>query len=268
MTKALPNGGVLAWPPQGGGWLVLGGGLAIVAALFAGAAHAWYLPNEPEGLWNEAAIAALALLAALLVLPALRVIAPRRRPWVLLPVLWAAAYGLAGAADLRVSPAGLALGGPRSYLYAPDGCGFAVRLPARPAENRQPLPVAPGRAAEVAVASLSDFSTASAYRIECVSLTDGADVDALFALARERAEVWARAGKLEVESVEAIGGPPPELRVTARKGGRDAMNEPRAARMVARTVIGPDSMATLLASRLDGKAPDEAVVGSLAPRAD
>lgn len=267
MARALSNGGFLTWPPQGGGWLVLGGGLAVVATLFGGAAHAWYLPNEPGGLWNEAAVAALAFLAALLVLLACRMVA-RRRPWLLLPALWAAAYALAGAADLRVSTAGLALGGPRSYLYAPAGCGFAVRLPARPAENRQPLPTAPGRMAEVAVASLSDLSTASAYRIECVSLAGGVDLDALFALARERAEAWARAGKLGVESVEAIGGSPPELRLVARKEGRDAMNQPRTARMVARTVIGPNSMVTLLASRLDGQAPDEAVIGSLAPRGD
>ncbi|MHB1218228.1 MAG: hypothetical protein ACYC1L_08535 [Alphaproteobacteria bacterium] len=268
MARALSNGGFLTWPPRGGGWLVLGGGLAVVAALFGGAAHAWYLPNEPRGLWNEAAVAALALLAALLVLLACRMVARRRPPWLLLPALWAAAYALAGAADLRASTAGLALGGPRSYLYAPAGCGFAVRLPARPAENRQPLPVTPGRMAEVTVASLSDFSTASAYRVECVSLSGAAEMDALFALARERAEAWARAGKLEVESMEAIGGPPPELRLVARKEGRDAMNQPRTARMVARTVIGPNSMVTLLASRLDGQAPDEAVVGSLAPRGD
>jgi hypothetical protein len=268
MARALSNGGFLTWPPRGGGWLVLGGSLAAVAALFGGAAHAWYLPNEPEGLWNESGIAALALLAALLVLLACRMVARRQRPWLLLPTLWAATYALAGAADLRVSTAGLALGGPRSYLYAPAGCGFAVRLPARPAENRQPLPTAPGRVVAVAVASLSDLSTASAYRIECVSLAGGADLDALFALAHERAEAWAHAGKLEVESVEAIDGPPPELRLVARKEGRDAMNQPRTARMVARTVIGPNSMVTLLASRLDGEAPDEAVIGSLAPRGD
>lgn len=268
MNRAFSTGGILAWPPRGGGWFVLGGGLAAVAGLFAVAAHAWYLPNEPAGLWNEGARAALALFAALASLLALRLGMSRPIPWLLLPALWAAIYVLAEAADLRVSAAGLALGGARSYLYAPDGCGFTVRLPARPAENRQALPTAPGRAAEVTVASLSDLSTASAYRVECVSLTGTADADALFALARERAEAWARAGKLEVVSIEAIGGPPPELRIGARKDGRGAMNEPRTARMVARILIGPDSMATLLASRLDGDAPDETVVASLAPRAN
>lgn len=268
MDRALSNGGLLAWPPRGGGWLVLGGSLAVVAALFTGAAHAWYLPNEPEGLWNEASITAFALLAALLILLVLRMIMKRRPPWLLLPVLWTVAYALAGAADLRASASGLALGGPRSYLYAPAGCGFAVRLPGRPAENRQPLQVVPGRIVEITVASLSDFPTASAYRVECVSLAREADRRVLFALARERAETWARAGKLEIESVETIDGPPPELRLAARKDGRDAMNQPRTAHMVARTLIGPDSMATLLASRLDGQAPDDAVVGSLAPRAD
>lgn len=268
MDRVLSNGGILAWPPRGGGWFVLGGSLSAVAALFGAAAHAWYLPNEPAGLWNEAAIAALALLAALLGLWALRQIAPQRATWLLLPVLWAGAYALAGAIDLRASSAGLTLGGPRSYLYAPDDCGFTVRLPARPAENRQALPTAPGHVAEVAVASLSDFSTASAYRIECVALADDTDAGALFALTRERAEAWARAGKLEVVSVDTIAGPPAELRVTARKNGRDATNQAHAARMVARTVIGRDSMITLLASRLDGEAPDEAVIGSLAPRAD
>lgn len=268
MDRTLWNGGLLAWPPQGGGWFVLGGSLVVVAALFAGAAHAWYLPNEPEGLWSEAAVAVLALLAASLAFLALRMTVRLRQPWLLLPPLWAAAYALASVADLRVSAAGLALGGPRSYLYAPADCGFAVRLPARPAENRQRLPVAPGRLAEVTVASLSDFSTASAYRVECVSLAGDADGEALFALARERAETWARAGKLEVVSMDAIDGPPQELRLMARKDGRDAMNKPRTAYLVARVVIGPDSMVTLLASRLDGEAPDEAVVGSLAPRTD
>lgn len=268
MNRAFSTGGILAWPPRGGGWFVLGGGLACVAGLFGAAAHAWYLPNEPSGLWNEAAIAALAFLAAFLVLAVYRMVAKRHPSWLLLPVLWAAAYALAGAAELRASASGLALGGPRSYLYAPARCGFAVRLPARPAENRQPLQVAPGRIVEITVASLSDFPTAGAYRVECVSLAGDADRSALFALARERTESWARAGKLEILSVDAIDGPPPELRVAARKEGRDAMNQPRTAYMVARTVIGPDSMATLLASRLDGQAPDEAVVGSLAPRAD
>ena len=268
MNRVFSTAGILAWPPRGSGWLALGGGLSVVAALFAGTAHAWYLPHEPEGLWNEAAVAALALLAATVVLLAVRRVAKRRTPWPLLPALWAAAYALAGLADLRASPTGLALGGPRSYLYAPAGCGFAVRLPARPAEDRQALPLAPGRMADVAVASLSDFSTASAYRVECVSLADGADRNALLALARERAETWARAGKLEVEHVETIGGPPPELRIVAHKDGRDAMNEPRTARMVARILIGSDSMVTLLASRLDGEAPDETVVASLAPRGD
>ncbi|MGE0093224.1 MAG: hypothetical protein AB7M05_14825 [Alphaproteobacteria bacterium] len=268
MERAAPQPGLLAWPPRGGGWFVLGGGLAVVAALFAGAAHAWYLPNEPEGLWNEASIATLALFTALAVFAALRATILPLLAWTLLPALWAGAYALAGAVDLRVSANGLAFGGPRSYLYAPDACGFTVRLPARPAENRQMLPTAPGHVTEVTVASLSDFPTASAYRVECVSLASGADRDAVFALARERAEAWAHAGKLEVEHVEAIDGPPPELRVTARKDGRDAMNEPRTARMVARIVIGPDSMATLLASRLDGEVPDESVVASLAPRAN
>lgn len=266
MKRAFSGSGILAWPPRGGGWFVLGGGLAVVAALFAAAAHAWYLPNEPEELWSEAAVAGLALLAALLILTVLRLLG--MRPWLLLPVLWAAAYALAGAVELRPSPAGLTFGGPRSYLYAPAGCGFTVRLPARPAENRQMLPTAPGRAAEVTVASLSEFATASAYRVECVALTGSADTDALFALARERAAAWARAGKLDVESVEARDGPPPELRLTARKGGRGAMNEPQTARMTARTVIGPHSMATLLVSRLDGHAPDETILDSLALRAD
>lgn len=268
MERAAPQSGLLAWPPRGGGWLLPGGGLLVVAALFAAAAHAWYLPNEPERLWNEAGVAALALFAALAAFAALRATILPLPAWPLLPALWAGAYALAGAADLRVSPGGLAFGGPRTYLYAPAGCGFTVRLPARPAENRQMLPTAPGRAADVTVASLSDFVSASAYRVECVSLAEGTDQETIFALARERAETWARAGKLEVARIEAIDGPPPELRITARKDGRDAMNEPRTARMVARSVIGPTSMVTLMASRLDGGAPDEAVVASLALRAD
>ena len=268
MTQSRYRFPLLAWPPRGRGWLVFSGGLAVVAALFASAAQAWYLPNEPEGLWSEAGTAALAFLIATAAMLAARLVIGPPTPWRQLPAFWAAAYASVWAADLRVSQTGLTLGAPRTYLYAPRGCGFAVRLPARPAENRQMLPTAPGRTAEVTVASMSEFSTASAYRVECVPLTGSADTDALFTLARERAAAWAQAGKLEVESVEALDGPPPELRLTARKDGRDAMNEPRTARMVARTVIGPSSMVTLLASRMDGQAPDEAVMASLRSHAD
>jgi len=246
---------------------VLAGSLGLLAALFAAAAQAWYLPNEPGGLWNEAALAVLALLAAGCLYAALRATALGPTP-LLLPALWAGCYGLAGAAEIQVARDGVTLGEPRSYLYAPADCGFALRLPARPAENRQALLVAPGRATEIRMAALSDLTTASAYRIECVALSEGVAADALIALARERIEDWARQGKLEIDSIERIEGAHPELRITARKQGRDLENRERETRVAARVAIGSRAMITLLATRMDGQAPDEAVLRSLAPRAD
>lgn len=269
MRRASSRPDLLAWPPRGGGWLVLAGAAIIVAALFGAAVYSWYLPNEPEAVWREVAIAALAFAAACVLYAVLFMLwLGRRHAPLLLPVLWAVAYTAAATLDLRVSPSGLALGGPRSYLYVPSDCGFAVRLPARPRVAVKPIVVAPGQIAATATATLADLSTATAYRVECVALASGVDADGLLALARDRAEIWAREGQLEVERIEMLPGPPPELRLSARSEGRDELNRPRAARMQARTVIGPVSMATIVASRLGGEPPDERVLASLAPRGD
>ena len=174
--------------------------------------------------------------------------------------------GLAGAVDLRVTPAGFAFGGPRTYLFAPEGCGFAVRLPARPSERLERLETAPGQAADVTVAVLSDLPTASAYRVECVGLASGADTHALLAIARDRARAWAESGQLEIERIEEIAGPPPALHLIARGQGLDATGQPWVTRLAMRPANGPASMATVMISRLGGLPPDEAVIASLAPR--
>jgi len=238
-------------------WGAAGLGLAVLAAK----SHARYWPHEADGVLGEAAALAVSLVAGWLLLRA------RSRPW-LAAVAAVISYLALSAADPRLSRDGVRLGGPAGYLYAPRGCEFAVRFPARPGMGLSEARGAAGLDAVAHRAELAQVGHATFYRAECLVFADTLDEAGrrrVSAWAADHLRDWVRASAGAVADV-AIEERPDGLALAARHIGRDEANRPLPSRIAGRVAIGERSMMVVLATRLGGAEPDGAFLDGLARR--
>ena len=104
------------------------------------------------------------------------------------------------------------------------------------------------------VATESGVGRASFYRAECVVFAaplTPVQRAALITAAPQHMTSWAAGGRVTVDSVSAGDSADPTVVMRGRIETVDELNQPRIARIQARTLIGRVSMLTLLVSELD-----------------
>jgi hypothetical protein len=234
--------------------MITAGAAALVIVTFLVQAYAWYWPHELRGLLDEAWLLVLsAALAALISVP-LRLLRNAPRYGIRgASIAFACLYLGAILAEVRVHvPADIRIAPRTGYLYAADGCEFAVRFPRRPHESVVTVALG-GDTVTATLATESDVARASFYRAECVAFAaplTPAQRAALATGAPQHMTSWAAGGGVTVESVSASDSADPAIVMRGRIETVDELNQPRIARIQARTLIGNVSMLTLLVSEL------------------
>lgn len=259
-----PGGGGCVTPKAGGNRharahtarsrLILAPVIAIVAGTFLAQAHAWYWPHELHGLLNEAWLLVTCTALAVLIAVSLRRMFHGMNDWGRnAAIALACLYLGATLAELRVEfPLEIRLGPRAGYLYAADGCEFAVRFPRRPQESLMRVGLADG-VVMATVATERDVGSASYFRAECVAFAAPlmpAERAALLASAPDQAARWASSGSIVVERISSDGSSESIVALHGRVEMVDEFNRPRVAQVRARVLIGDRSMLTLIVSEL------------------
>ncbi|MBL8672988.1 MAG: hypothetical protein JNK11_20170 [Alphaproteobacteria bacterium] len=240
--------------------------LGLALALCCARVFAWHWPSEIDGAGGEAVVLATAVAigggagAALQRAASFSHRASGMR-WVFaawVPAAFAfSAYALALAADLRWGGDGFARGGPpRTYLWAAEGCGFAVRFPARPVSTAMRIGGARNRPEALARrADLADVGTATAYVAECLVFARPAVADEQDALRRDAAQQFALTAAqqgMRDPLIRRDAGDPLVVALSAWTEGRTEANQAIKRRIEARTHVGAMSILTITVATIAG----------------
>jgi hypothetical protein len=234
--------------------------LAFVLVLAGIDAAQWYLPHEPVGLAVEAALVLATFGLAALLTRLLKGVgwlgrcqAPLR-----LGLLALAVHIALRVVDPGLHAGRLVFGAERTWLYAPEGCEFAVRFGGKGSILTGRVKLADGREVEARRALRIEARAAAALGAECVVFAAAVPAEALPALraqAIERLRYTAAQAGMTVERLDetapAASGeaaaPPPAVLMVARSQGRDAANAPIHRRFEGRVFVGTRSLMAIWA---------------------